>query len=57
MDTQNQAELKARKKAYKKAKKKAVRPWSILTGIFTCYDFLLPRSELLLKKYLGKIKA
>ena len=35
MDTQNQAELKARKKAYKKAKKKAVRPWSILTGIFT----------------------
>lgn len=25
--------------------------------IFICYDFLLPRSELLLKKYLGKIKA
>ena len=35
MDKHNNAEWKAQKKAYKTAKKKAVRPWSILTGIFS----------------------
>jgi hypothetical protein len=35
MDKSNKAEWKAQKKAYKTAMKKAVRPWSILTGIFS----------------------